>query len=224
MKMNKVMKLCVLISATSATEKTYDPDEIIDARYLFTATSELHWEYGGKAYKCCVSSAGKPTMIQDMKVKELPNVGTWFSSKTGCGAMFGDTYHNGPKGYLRTGNHSGDVRARIDPSCPLPAKNIADIVQCESPADSTLADFREGYDVFWTSEDEKVPAQMSGKVIAFYQSRQDNTERVLVKFGQNKNMDYLPHELFKVGTSACEAVNIVKREGDLPVPVERAEL
>jgi hypothetical protein len=71
-------------------------DEVIDAKALFTSGEELLWEYKGKEFKCCWSSAGKPTELQDMTVGELPAARS-YGSATGCGHMFGDTYHNGPK-------------------------------------------------------------------------------------------------------------------------------
>merc|ERR1719454_158337 len=48
--------------------------------------------------KCCVSSAGRPTEMQDMNAEELPKARS-MGDKTGCGYMFGDTYHNGLKPY-----------------------------------------------------------------------------------------------------------------------------
>jgi hypothetical protein len=71
-------------------------DEVIDAKALFTSGEENLWEHNGKEFKCCWSSAGKPTELQDMTVGELPAARS-YGSPTGCGHMFGDTYHNGPK-------------------------------------------------------------------------------------------------------------------------------
>mmetsp|Transcript_49640 Transcript_49640/g.77490 ORF Transcript_49640/g.77490 Transcript_49640/m.77490 type:complete len:312 (-) Transcript_49640:70-1005(-) len=71
---------------------------IIEAKALFTSGEKKLWEYNGKAIKCCVSSAGKPTQLQDINMEELP-AARRFGRRTGCGYMFGDTYHNGPERY-----------------------------------------------------------------------------------------------------------------------------
>merc|ERR1719198_1481414 len=47
-------------------------DMTFEAKGLFTAEDAL-WEYNDKTIKCCVSSAGKPTMLQDMKAEKLPS-------------------------------------------------------------------------------------------------------------------------------------------------------
>jgi hypothetical protein len=78
-------------------EAGFDAMEIIiEAKALFTSGEENIWEYNGKEIKCCTSSSDSPTKLQDMTLKELPKARV-FGSPTGCGAMFGDTYHNGPK-------------------------------------------------------------------------------------------------------------------------------
>lgn len=95
-------------------ETREDHDEIIEAKALFVAGDQFLWEYKGKAFKCCVSSAGpsagKPIKIQDMNA-ELPAERT-FGRATGCGYMFGNTYHNGVKGDL---------------GCPMPSSMLREI-------------------------------------------------------------------------------------------------
>jgi|Transcript_60304 hypothetical protein len=86
--------------------------ERMEAKHLFTSGSDFLWEYHGKAIKCCVSSAGKPTKLQDLNAEELPAARSWGSRK-GCGYMFGDTYHNGLRG------HGGS-----EPTCPLPVEDL----------------------------------------------------------------------------------------------------
>jgi hypothetical protein len=93
---------------------TEDVEELVEAKTLFTSGEHFFWEYRGKAMKCCVSSAGKPTQLQDMN-EELPSARS-YGDKRGCGRMFGDTYHNGLKG------HKGS-----DPTCPVPASLLADM-------------------------------------------------------------------------------------------------
>jgi hypothetical protein len=85
-------------TTTTTTEEEPEIDEeaekgkLVDAVSLFT---EGYWEFDGKKIKCCVSSTGKPTKMQDLSVGDLPSVGSARLDKKGCGAMFGDTYHNG---------------------------------------------------------------------------------------------------------------------------------
>jgi hypothetical protein len=89
-----------------------DDVERMEAKHLFTSGKDLLWEYHGKAIKCCVSTAGKPTELQDLNAEELPAARS-MGTKTGCGYMFGDTYHNGLRGYKGS-----------EPSCPLPVEDL----------------------------------------------------------------------------------------------------
>jgi hypothetical protein len=92
-----------------------DPEEIIECKALFTDMSlEFAWNFKGKAYKCCTSSAGKPTKLQDV-LAEKPSV-RYFGRGSGCGRMFGNTYHNG------LSEHNGAPR-----SCPVPASLLKQI-------------------------------------------------------------------------------------------------
>merc|ERR1711971_175593 len=67
---------------------------IVDALSLFTEAD--YWVLGDKKIKCCVSSAGHPTQMQDLNAEVLPKARS-MGDKTGCGYLFGDTYHNGLK-------------------------------------------------------------------------------------------------------------------------------
>jgi len=90
-----------------------------EIKHLFNDGQEHLWQYGGKSIKCCISSrAGKPAFLQDMKADLLPSEGAFGRwSKTGCGYMFGDTYHNGLKG------HKGAYL-----TCPVPVTRIMDLL------------------------------------------------------------------------------------------------
>jgi len=72
-----------------------------NAASRFKEGKELVWSHQGKLLKCC-AMGGKPdsTKIQDLN-GEIPAVPTLLPTwnKKGCGAMFGNSYHNGPKQY-----------------------------------------------------------------------------------------------------------------------------
>lgn len=87
---------------------------IAEAKDLFVEGEEKYWQYEGRSIKCCVSSQGKPTEIQNIDADDLPSKGALGrSSRLGCGYMFGATYHNiGHKG--------------ADPTCKVP---IADLMR-----------------------------------------------------------------------------------------------
>lgn len=89
-----------------------DDVERMEAKHLFTAGNDFLWEYHGKAMKCCVSTAGKPVELQDLHAEELPAARS-IGKKTGCGYMFGDTYHNGLRSYRGS-----------EPTCPLPVEDL----------------------------------------------------------------------------------------------------
>jgi len=99
-------------------EKPVDPKkEIIDIQALFSETmsESMRWVYKGRSFKCCTSSVGKATHLQDMNAESLPNART-FGKRTGCGRMFGDTYHNGLNQY-----------DGAKPSCPVRAQLLLEI-------------------------------------------------------------------------------------------------
>lgn len=91
-----------------------DPTEVIEIKGLFSSES-MRWEYKGMLLKCCTSSVGKPTQLQDMNAESLPSERS-FGTTTGCGRMFGDTYHDGLSG------HDG-----AEPSCPVLAQQLMDL-------------------------------------------------------------------------------------------------
>jgi len=93
-----------------------EADIEIECKALFTdGVEDFTWNYGKAAFKCCTSSAGKGTKLQDMNAEELPSARS-FGSLSGCGRMFGDTYHNGLKGYRGAA-----------PSCIVPASVLKKI-------------------------------------------------------------------------------------------------
>jgi len=76
-----------------------EADVEIECKALFTDPAEdFTWNYGDAAFKCCTSTAGKGTQLQDMNAEELPSARI-LGKASGCGRMFGDTYHNGLRGY-----------------------------------------------------------------------------------------------------------------------------
>mmetsp|Transcript_105069 Transcript_105069/g.165792 ORF Transcript_105069/g.165792 Transcript_105069/m.165792 type:complete len:315 (-) Transcript_105069:218-1162(-) len=103
-------RLTTTTSTTTTTTTTEDLDsldeddrfdrpimsETIEAVSLFTSGEEKLWEYRGKSIKCCTSTKGLPTKLQDMNANQLPAARS-LGKSTGCGYMFGNTYHNGPK-------------------------------------------------------------------------------------------------------------------------------
>jgi hypothetical protein len=238
--MNKdmAMKLCVLglFTVTSATQLPFDPNEKIQARSLFNKTKEFFWEIDNeRVYKCCESSAGKPTKIANMlaEEEELPaarRIGNIdFGVTTGCGFMFGNTYHNGPKGHEQGFFPSfvgflnrlipKSQKTKSEPTCVVPASKIVEIWdsteapkwECEMPKDLEITDLREGDKVWWKSYDAQVPDGAIGTVSKRYKSRDDDSDRVLVQFPKNPLRDYRPRELCKVGTSACDIINTLKK-------------
>lgn len=93
-----------------------EADIVIEAKALFTdPTKGFAWNYKDMAYKCCTSTARKPTKLQDLNAEGLPSERS-FGELSGCGRMFGDTYHNGLKGYKEAA-----------PSCPVPASLLKEI-------------------------------------------------------------------------------------------------
>lgn len=91
-----------------------------EIKHLFTAEKEFLWEYKNESIKCCVSSlAGNPTYLQNMKASKLPtkgSAGRW--TRTACGYMFGDTYHNGLVS-----------REGANLTCPVPVTKIMKIAE-----------------------------------------------------------------------------------------------
>mmetsp|Transcript_105068 Transcript_105068/g.165789 ORF Transcript_105068/g.165789 Transcript_105068/m.165789 type:complete len:311 (-) Transcript_105068:218-1150(-) len=87
-------------ATTTTTEEKVETErdllETLEAVALFTSGDEKLWAYNGKLVKCCVSSRGKLTKLQDMNANQLPAARS-LGKSTGCGYMFGNTYHNGPK-------------------------------------------------------------------------------------------------------------------------------
>lgn len=93
-----------------------EADVEIECKALFTDEAEdFTWNYGEAAFKCCTSSQGKGTRLQDMNADELPSARS-FGTPSGCGRMFGDTYHNGLKRYKGA-----------DPSCLVPTSVLKKI-------------------------------------------------------------------------------------------------
>jgi hypothetical protein len=91
-------------------------DVEIECKALFIdETEDFTWNYGEAAFKCCTSTAGKGTKLQDMNADELPSVRT-LGTPSGCGRMFGDTYHNGLRGYKGA-----------DPSCLVSTSVLKEI-------------------------------------------------------------------------------------------------
>jgi hypothetical protein len=101
---------------------------LVEAKALFTEGEELTWNVAAeKAYKCCVSSAGNPTILQDMN-SELPKSGGIVGGggrlkATGCGYMFGEGYHNGLKPYNKLIDMKGVSR---EATCPVPIQIMMD--------------------------------------------------------------------------------------------------
>eukprot|EP00427_Karlodinium_veneficum_P052362 CAMPEP_0169359182 /NCGR_PEP_ID=MMETSP1017-20121227/29079_1 /TAXON_ID=342587 /ORGANISM="Karlodinium micrum, Strain CCMP2283" /LENGTH=339 /DNA_ID=CAMNT_0009456299 /DNA_START=52 /DNA_END=1072 /DNA_ORIENTATION=+ len=88
-------------------------DCIAEAKDLFTHGADHYWKHKEKMIKCCASSLGKPTMLQDMNEGTLPSFGSLGrSSRDGCGYMFGDTYHNGLGSKMRS------------PTCPASVETL----------------------------------------------------------------------------------------------------
>lgn len=93
------------------------PDVEIECKALFTDEAEdFTWNYGKAAFKCCTSTAGKGTQLQDMHADELPSARNFGIRSSGCGRMFGDTYHNGLRGYKQN-----------PPSCLVPTSVLKKI-------------------------------------------------------------------------------------------------
>jgi len=72
---------------------------ILELKDQFKEGEDKLWHHGRSRVKCCVSSAGLPTHLQDMNADELPSVRGHLASsdRTGCDFMFGETYQNGLK-------------------------------------------------------------------------------------------------------------------------------
>jgi hypothetical protein len=69
-------------------------EQTVDIVSLFTKDN-TYFEYQGKDYKCCVSSRrDKEPKLQDMTQEPLPKERFVCSDRTGCGCMFGDTWHS----------------------------------------------------------------------------------------------------------------------------------
>jgi hypothetical protein len=105
-------------------EITWDADTpqgecVVEAYKLFAPSGILEIDSGeqegqaAKPFKCCTSSVGKPTRIQDMTADPLPAEGAvrMMGDKEGCGYMFGDTYHS----------------AKHEEKCPVPLPKLLDV-------------------------------------------------------------------------------------------------
>lgn len=93
-----------------------DPEEIIECKALFIDET---WNFRGKVLSVAHQQRGKPTKLQDVLAKELPAV-RYIGSRSGCGMMFGNTYHNGLSNYRGA-----------SPSCPVPASLLKQITADE---------------------------------------------------------------------------------------------
>jgi hypothetical protein len=88
----------VTTTEEETTTTALDLDQDVEAgelfRNVFTNDQQTTYHVGGKEFKCCVSSRTGHTVVQDITAAELPRNRTFCRDATGCGCMFGDTYHS----------------------------------------------------------------------------------------------------------------------------------
>lgn len=104
------------LTTTTTTEETntttttaLDLDQDVEAgelfRNAFTNDQQATYRTGDREFKCCVSSRTGHTVVQDVTAAELPRARKVCRDATGCGCMFGNTYHS----Y----SHSGQSRCTV---------------------------------------------------------------------------------------------------------------
>lgn len=100
---------------------------MFEAKELFTEGSLMTWNHDDKSIKCCVSSAGKETLLQNMNA-ELPKSGLAGGGRvkpSGCGFMFGESYHNGLKPYSKLIDMNSV--SREEPTCPVRIEKLLEV-------------------------------------------------------------------------------------------------
>jgi len=77
---------------TTTTTTTLDLDQYVEAGALFRNVFTNGHPFTN--LKCCVSSSTGDTIVQDVSVAKPPRSRKFCRVPTGCGCMFGDTYHS----------------------------------------------------------------------------------------------------------------------------------